>query len=155
MAVSGVYVTDSSHTIPIGKFYPPKGLVGPNFIPFWLDTPSVKKFDKEFYEFTKGLHPSMLSLGAWELVRFAADAIQKAGTTDIEKVIDALEGLTVETPIGPVKMRALDHQGIHPIWFGEGTLSPNYKIAIGVNDVKYGEELYLTEEQTKPLLHKE
>lgn len=46
------------------------------------------------------------------------EAIKKAGTTDTEKVIDALEGLTINTPVGPVTFRADDHQSTLGAWIG-------------------------------------
>ena len=31
---------------------------------------------------------------------------------------DALEGLTIESPVGPIEMRACDHQAVLPIFLG-------------------------------------
>jgi len=36
--------------------------------------------------------------------------IKKAGSTDSEAVISALEGMTIMTPVGSQTMRASDHQ---------------------------------------------
>lgn len=46
--------------------------------------------------------------------RFLAAAIQKAQSTDSVKVAAALEDLTLETPVGTVRMRAEDHQALLP-----------------------------------------
>ena len=56
-----------------------------------------------------------LSMGrAYFGVRFLAAAIEKAGTTDVEAVIKAWEGMSFETAWGRVTMRACDHQMITP-----------------------------------------
>ena len=43
-------------------------------------------------------------------VPLLAAAIAKAGSTDSVKVARALEGMSFDSPVGPVKMRAEDHQ---------------------------------------------
>jgi branched-chain amino acid transport system substrate-binding protein len=49
-------------------------------------------------------------------------AIEKAGGVDTDKLIAALEGLTVETVAGPMTMRASDHQSTMGAWVGLTTL---------------------------------
>jgi len=56
-----------------------------------------------------------LSMGrAYWAIRFMAEAIKKAGSTDAEAVIKAWEGMDFEVPWGTVTMRACDHQLITP-----------------------------------------
>jgi len=43
-------------------------------------------------------------------VLFAAAAIQKAGSLDSDKLIGALEGMTIKTPVGPLTIDAKSHQ---------------------------------------------
>lgn len=47
-------------------------------------------------------------------IRFMAEAIKKAGSTDVEAVIKAWEGMSFEVPWGTVTMRTCDHQLITP-----------------------------------------
>jgi branched-chain amino acid transport system substrate-binding protein len=49
-------------------------------------------------------------------------AIEKAGGVDTDKLIAALEGLTVETVAGPMTIRASDHQSTMGAWVGLTTL---------------------------------
>lgn len=49
-------------------------------------------------------------------------AIEKAGGVDTDKLITALEGLTVETVAGPMTIRASDHQSSMGAWVGTTTL---------------------------------
>ena len=45
-------------------------------------------------------------------------AIEKAGSLDTEKIIDALEGMVIDSPVGPLKITACDHQAMWPFWVG-------------------------------------
>ena len=40
----------------------------------------------------------------------AAAAIKKAGSTDTEALIKAMSGLTIDTPMGKITYRVIDHQ---------------------------------------------
>ena len=44
--------------------------------------------------------------------------IEKAGSTDTEAMVDALEGLGFDAPSGPITFRALDHQSTMGAWVG-------------------------------------
>jgi len=55
--------------------------------------------------------PTMPSASGYVGVKFWVEAMKKAGTTtDRERIIDALEGLTIPSPWGRTTMRAIDHQ---------------------------------------------
>ena len=68
--------------------------------------------------------------------KFLTEAIRKAGTTDTDKVIAALEGLTIETPLGPQTMRASDHQANRGQFWGQLTTTDKYPFKI-LQPVKY------------------
>ena len=46
--------------------------------------------------------------------RFLAAAVNKAQSLDVVKIARAMEDLTVDTAVGPVRMRAEDHQALLP-----------------------------------------
>jgi hypothetical protein len=48
----------------------------------------------------------------------AAAAIRKAKSTDNAKLIAAMAGLAVETPFGPIRYRAIDHQSTMGAYVG-------------------------------------
>ena len=50
---------------------------------------------------------------------FWAEAVKKAGTTDVNAVIKAWEGLSYDGPAGVWTMRACDHQAQIPFWYTE------------------------------------
>ena len=55
--------------------------------------------------------------------------IEKAKTTESEAVIRALEGLTFNSVVGPVTIRAFDHQGTTPLWLGTARWDPGLKLS--------------------------
>jgi branched-chain amino acid transport system substrate-binding protein len=46
-------------------------------------------------------------------------AIEKASSIDTDNVIKALSGLQFDSVVGPVTVRAFDHQGTTPHWTGK------------------------------------
>jgi len=74
----------------------------------------VAKFKKD-----KGYYPTWLRGKAYIATMFWAEAVKKAGTTDVAAVIKAWEGLTYDGPAGVWTMRACDHQAQVPYWYVE------------------------------------
>ena len=56
--------------------------------------------------------------------------MKKAGSLDKEKVIAALEGLTIDSPRGKATLRKEDHQLFADYMVGETGFDKNYPIAI-------------------------
>ncbi len=63
------------------------GAIGSSRYPFTVDTPRNKDFVKRFYEL-HGVYPDMFDGETYEGLEWLAQVIQKAGTDDVEKVID-------------------------------------------------------------------
>src|SRR5512140_952252 len=82
-----------------------------------IDTPEHKRFlaayQKKFNDY-----PRLGSVVGYTTVRAAAAALQKAGSTDTEKLVAAMSGLDVESPFGPIAFRALDHQSTMGAYVG-------------------------------------
>ena len=55
-------------------------------------------------------YPRAGSLSGYTTMKALAAAIKKAGSTDTEKMISALEGLRMQSPLGPIVFRPIDHQ---------------------------------------------
>ncbi len=66
-----------------------------------------------------GQDPDWMSLMGYCTYQFIFAGIEKAGSTDTEKMISALEGLSINSPIGPLKMRAADHISTMGLWIGK------------------------------------
>jgi urea transport system substrate-binding protein len=52
-------------------------------------------------------------------VKLWADAVNKAGSTDVDKVLKALEGLQVDSPVGPYKVDTENHHTWKPVYIGK------------------------------------
>jgi branched-chain amino acid transport system substrate-binding protein len=74
-----------------------------------LNTPAHTKF-RDAYRAKFNDYPRLGSVVGYDTVNAIAEALKKAGSTDNEKVIDAMKGLKFESPFGPVEFRAIDHQ---------------------------------------------
>jgi branched-chain amino acid transport system substrate-binding protein len=66
--------------------------------------------------------PRLGSLLGYQLMYMIRDMLAKAGSTDTEAMIGALEGLQMDTVAGPVTMRAADHQATMGAWVGKLTV---------------------------------
>ena len=82
------------------------------FFIFFIDT-EVEKFKKAYDRY-----PAVGAVYGFMVADFIKGAYEKAGSFDTEKFIDAMEGMTVDTPVGPVTMRAYDHQAMLPMFMG-------------------------------------
>ena len=65
--------------------------------------------------------PRLGSLLGYVVGYMMQDLLDKAGSTDTDKLLAALDGLESDTIAGPVVMRALDHQSTLGAWVGETT----------------------------------
>jgi branched-chain amino acid transport system substrate-binding protein len=134
--ISGAEMVSTEMAAPLGKDMP-EGILGNAYdVFYWPDTPEHKKFVKAYLDKTGESFVPGWAIQGYIGTYFLAEAIKKAGTTDTEKVVTALEGLTVKTPIGPVTMRAYDHQANRGQVYGVTTFSADHPFAI-LKDVRY------------------
>jgi branched-chain amino acid transport system substrate-binding protein len=73
----------------------------------WLVAEHQKRF---------GSPPDFFTAGGFAAASAALTAIEKAGGTDTEKLIQAMEGMTFETPKGPMTFRKEDHQALQVMY---------------------------------------
>lgn len=55
-------------------------------------------------------YPRLGSIVGYQVIKAAAAIIEKAGSTDTNKMIAAAEGLSMGSPFGQITFRAIDHQ---------------------------------------------
>jgi len=84
-----------------------------------LDTPEGIKLEESFYEKSGGTWPVEQIWYAYKGVILYAEAVKKAGSFDVEKIIKAFEGMKWNGPTGTVTMRAQDHQLMQPMIVGQ------------------------------------
>ena len=80
-----------------------------------IDTPENKQFVKAFEAANKTL-PDLYGADSYGVLYFYKAAVEKAGTTDTDKVRAAMADLEWKTPQGTKKMRAGDHQAIQDMY---------------------------------------
>jgi len=83
-------------------------------IPLEKNKAFVEKYHKD-----TGHYPTWLRGKSYMATMFWAEAVKKAGSTDVAAVIKAWEGLTYDGPAGLWTMRACDHQAQVPYWSAE------------------------------------
>ncbi len=97
---------------------------------FLANNSPVNKHFVEAYKKKYGVYPSYNAQNAYAAVYALKYAIEKAQSTDKEKVIKALEGLAFEAPAGKIYIRPEDHQAILNVTWGKTAYDPHYPIRI-------------------------
>jgi branched-chain amino acid transport system substrate-binding protein len=130
---------DHTSVKPLGE-NGPEGVLGTaNYLFYYPDTPANKRFADKFYKAT-GDYPGWFALAGYITGHVIAEGYRKAGSFDKEKFIDALEGLSLDTPTGRVKIREYDHQIMQPIFWGVTKYSPKYGFLVADNIVTFSPE---------------
>ena len=142
---------DLDVVVPLGAESPEGMWVSSNYTFYYPDSPANRDFVAKYKARTGDLPPSGAVFG-YTATYFLAGAIQKAKTTETEKVVDALEGLTVESVHGPLTMRAYDHQSNKGQFFGRLKKVPEHPFLI-IGDLQYigGEQTMRTLDEVKAL----
>lgn len=96
-----------------------------------IDTPENKTFVKAFRAAYK-IDPDLYGADSYGLIYAYKAAVEKAKTTDTDKVRAALSGLSWMTPQGKKTIRAGDHQAIQTMYVVQVT-SGKFKIINHVN----------------------
>ena len=83
-----------------------------------INTPAHKKFLAAYQAKWKD-YPRLGSIVGYSTMYTVANAMKKAGGTDTEGLIAALKGMEMDTPIGPIVYRAVDHQSTMGAYVGQ------------------------------------
>jgi branched-chain amino acid transport system substrate-binding protein len=83
-----------------------------------ISTPEHAKFFNAYYKKNND-YPRLGSVVGYAMMQSIAAAIARAKSTDTEKLIAALRGLSFTSPFGPVSFRALDHQSTMGAYVGK------------------------------------
>jgi branched-chain amino acid transport system substrate-binding protein len=82
-----------------------------------IDTPEHKRFLAD-YQAKFHDYPRLGSVVGYSAVKSAAAALARAGSTDTEKLVAAMQNLSFDTPFGQVTYRAIDHQSTMGAYVG-------------------------------------
>ena len=83
-----------------------------------INTPEHRKF-REAYQKRWSDYPRQGSVVGYTAVHAVAAALKKAKSLDTEKLVEAMQGLEMPTPFGPIVWRALDHQSTMGAYVGQ------------------------------------
>jgi branched-chain amino acid transport system substrate-binding protein len=86
----------------------------------WSDiqTPEHKRFLDAYQKRWKD-YPRLGSVVGYTAVQAIAHAVRKAGSSDTEKLVEAMTGLEMPSPFGQIQWRALDHQSTMGAYVGQ------------------------------------
>ena len=112
-----------------------EGIWGTSAFPFWaLGWKETHDFINQYRKKNKG-YPDLNALSAFISVHAIQASLKKAGGHDFDKLIAALQGLTLPTPVGSLAIRKSDNRALWPIWCGMTKVTPDYPFAI-LTDLK-------------------
>ncbi|BBK37210.1 ABC transporter substrate-binding protein [Allostella sp. ATCC 35155] len=87
-----------------------------------IATPEHKAF-RDAYRARFDDYPRLGSVVGYVMVKSLAAAIAKAGSAETEKLVEAMRGLQLSSPFGPMTYRAIDHQATLGAYVGRTALS--------------------------------
>jgi len=85
-----------------------------------INTPEHKRF-RDAYRKRWNDYPRVGSVVGYTALHAVAEGLRKAGSTDPQKLSEALAGLKMESPFGPITWRAIDHQSTMGAYIGQLT----------------------------------
>lgn len=108
----------------------PEGLwVGTRYWFRWSDAPANRNFVDAFYQRYRR-YPSYNAQNAYTGLHLLARGVNQAGSLEPDAIIQSLEGMEWEAPMGQVYLRREDHQGVANAVWGETQASPDYPFHI-------------------------
>jgi len=102
---------------PLGR-ETPEGWVVTGYPWYAIHTPEHDRFLRAYQDRFQ-THPRLGTMIGYNTILSLAAGIRKAGSTDSEALVAAFKDLTLETPVGPVTYRPLDHQSTMGAYVGK------------------------------------
>lgn len=127
----------------------PQGWIVTGYPWYALETPEHQTFRKAYMDkFDE--YPRLGSVVGYATFMLIARGIEKAGGTDPEALAAALRGLELDTPLGPIEMRAADQQSTMGTFVGTLTVQDGMPRMV---DWQFhdGKEYLPSEEEAKKL----
>lgn len=127
----GIHLASGGNILDAMKLYKPLvGLRGATY--YYYDLPHNKINDWLKAEHQKRFHspPDFFTCGGMCAGIAVVEALKKAGSTDTEKLIKAMEGMHFQTPKGEMVFRPEDHQALQSMYAMEITVDPKLPWAV-------------------------
>jgi branched-chain amino acid transport system substrate-binding protein len=99
----------------------PEGWLVTGYPWYAIETPEHVKFRAAFQKKFND-YPRLGSVVGYTALYSVKAAMEKAGTTETEKLVDAFADLTLGTPVGPITYRAIDNQSTMGAYVGTLTV---------------------------------
>jgi len=129
-AVASMLTGEPEYLDPLGA-EAPVGWIVTGYPHQDIATPEHVKF-REAYRARFNDYPRLGSVVGYDTVNAIAAALTKAGTTDNEKLVDAMKGLTFASPFAAkVEFRAIDHQSTLGAFVGRTALKDGKGVMVG------------------------
>jgi branched-chain amino acid transport system substrate-binding protein len=144
----GLLTGEPEYLDPLGA-EAPEGWTVTGYPWYAIDTPEHNAFLKAYQEKYDD-YPRIGSLVGYNAMLSIAAAIEKAGSTETEAIVDAFKGLELDTPSGPITYRALDHQSTMGAWVGTTAVKDGKGVMIDWTYEK-GEDYMPADEVVKQL----
>jgi branched-chain amino acid transport system substrate-binding protein len=97
----------------------PEGWIVTGYPWYAIDTPAHKAWVAAYQKRNPDDYPKVGTLVGYLTFQAIAAGIKKAGSTDTEAMIAAMEGLTFDSPFGKITFRDFDHQSTLGAWVGK------------------------------------
>jgi branched-chain amino acid transport system substrate-binding protein len=107
----------------------PKGWIVTGYPWYAIKDPAHVKFVQE-YRAKYNDSPKLGSLMGYVTVQALAAVLNKAKSTDPEKLITAARGLTFDSAMGPITFRAIDQQSTMGTWVGKLDVKDDHGVMI-------------------------
>jgi branched-chain amino acid transport system substrate-binding protein len=115
--------------LALGADYPEGILANAMDVLYWPNTPEHEAYEAALAAFTGEPYTQGNTIQGYIGIKLLAAAIELAGTTETDAVVAALEGLTIDTPLGPMLMGE-DHQLRRAMVWGYTKLGDEYPFAV-------------------------
>lgn len=112
------------------------------YIHNWPDTEQNKTFVANFRQRWGNRYPNYSAETTYSAIYALKAAIEKAGSIETSAVIEALEGLCLDTPAGHRCFRPEDHQAVYNVPAGQVVWDDSYEIASLGNLIVFDAEEY-------------
>ncbi len=114
----GIQLASGGNILDALKIYKPLvGMVGAGY--YYYENPKNEMNDwlvKEHKARFKGAPPDFFTCGGFSAAMAVLAGLEKAGSTDTEKLIAAMEGMHFQTPKGEMVFRKDDHQALQSMF---------------------------------------
>jgi branched-chain amino acid transport system substrate-binding protein len=114
--VVGLLTGEPEYIDPLGK-EAPEGWLVTGYPWYAIDTPAHKAF-LSAYQKRWNDYPRIGSIVGYNTMLAIAAMLKNAGSTDTEKMVAAMKGLTFDSPVGKITFRAIDHQSTMGAYVG-------------------------------------